>query len=88
MSQTFIEHIILREELDGLEKDQDLSFSSLLRQELEVIEVPKRTEENLRQLWLGQLLPTWWVKRKTISRLPERTPGVVFYQLILKLKIP
>ena len=31
MSQTFIEHIILREELDGLEKDQDLSFSSLLR---------------------------------------------------------
>lgn len=82
MSQTFIEHIVLREELDGLEKDQDLSFLALcLDIELEVTEVRKRTE-------LGQPLPTWWVRRKTVSRLPERTPGVVFYQLILKLKIP
>ena len=71
-----------------LRRIRTLVLALCLDIELEVIEVPKRTEENLRQLWLGQLLPTWWVKRKTISRLPERTPGVVFYQLILKLKIP
>lgn len=71
-----------------LRRIRTLVLALCLDIELEVIEVPKRTEENLRQLWLGQPLPTWWVKRKTISRLPERTPGVVFYQLILKLKIP
>lgn len=71
-----------------LRRIRTLVLALCLDIELEVIEVPKRTEENLCQLWLGQPLPTWWVKRKTISRLPERTPGVVFYQLILKLKIP
>ena len=65
-----------------LRRIRTLVLALCLDIELEVIEVPKRTEENLRQLWLGQPLPTWWVKRKTISRLPERTPRAVFYQLI------
>lgn len=71
-----------------LRRIRTLAFALCLDIELEVIQVPKRREESLRQLWLEQPLPTWWVKRKAISRLPERTPGVVFYQLILKLKIP
>ena len=65
-----------------LRRIRTLVLALCLDIELEVIEVPKRTEENLRQLWLGQPGPTWWVKRKTISRLPERTPRAVFYQLI------
>lgn len=62
-----------------LRRIRTLVLALCLDIELEVIEVPKRADLAASPSLVGE---------KEGSRLPERTPGVVVYQLILKLKIP